>query len=348
MSSTEFMIGNIVLSSLAILTAIVIGLLLRRLLVLRLRKTVLDNWAIQTLGLLVIVLLLIPGVIGAGAIWSHDLIYTIWTSLSPKSPSDIASRFFPILGNIFQTLLLIGLGIGIARTAKNLTILHLGERRIDINIRTLIGRIFYFSILFIATFWVLSLWQIPVGIPVTVLGAIAVAITVSIQDILKDLVAGFYILVERPFFIGDQISVTSNAITYIGKVENVQLRATKLRLISGEEVTIPNTLVFGSAVVNNSYYEKRRAVILVTLPKEDFSREETPTKILQVLKNSENISEQNEPMVMFTSYTDKKITLTVRFWVASTQVIDISDVMYALYTVLPDADLVVHEPVGSV
>ncbi|HLZ59259.1 MAG TPA: mechanosensitive ion channel domain-containing protein [Ktedonosporobacter sp.] len=338
--------GNIILSSLTILTALVIGLLLRRLLVQRLHKTVLDNWIIQTLGILLIVILLIPGIIGAVAIWSQDFLYHLWDLLNTQP--TLHSVVLPIVGNIFMTLLLIGLGIGIARTAKNLTISHLGERRIDINIRTLIGRIFYFSILFIATFWALSLWSIPIGIPVTVLGAIAVAITVSIQDILKDLVAGFYILIERPFFIGDQISVTSNAITYIGKVENVQLRATKLRLISGEEVTIPNTLVFGSAVVNNSYYEKRRAVILVTLPKEDFSREETPTKILQVLKNSENISEQNEPMVMFTSYTDKKITLTVRFWVASTQVIDISDVMYALYTVLPDADLVVHEPVGSV
>src|SRR5579859_5914853 len=120
MSSTEFMIGNIVLSSLAILTAIVIGLLLRRLLVRRLRKTVLDNWAIQTLGLLVIVLLLIPGIIGAVAIWSQDLIYQIWYALSPKSPSAITNIILPVLWNIFQTLLLIGLGIGIARTIKNL------------------------------------------------------------------------------------------------------------------------------------------------------------------------------------------------------------------------------------
>src|SRR5579859_1906612 len=182
-NSTGILMGNIILSSLTILTALVIGLFLRRLLVQRLHKTVLDNWIIQTLGLLVILLLLIPGVIGAVAIWSQNLLSQFWRDLN-IAPSTALN----FLGNLTLTLLLVGLGIGIARTIKNLTILHLGERRIDINIRTLIGRVFYFSILLIATFWILSLWQVSIGIPVAVIGAVTVALTVSMQDIIKDLV----------------------------------------------------------------------------------------------------------------------------------------------------------------
>src|SRR5690349_7674806 len=108
--------------------------------------------------------------------------------------------------NLVQTLLMIGLGVGIARTIRTLTIRALGENRIDINIRTAIGRVFYFVILTFAIFWILSIWQISIGIPVAAVGIVTVAITVAIQDILNDLVAGFYILLERPFHIGDQIS----------------------------------------------------------------------------------------------------------------------------------------------
>ena len=68
--------------------------------------------------------------------------------------------------NLVQTLLMIGLGVGIARTIRTLTIRALGENRIDINIRTAIGRVFYFVILTFAIFWILSIWQISIGIPV--------------------------------------------------------------------------------------------------------------------------------------------------------------------------------------
>jgi hypothetical protein len=69
---------------------------------------------------------------------------------------------------------------------------------VDINMRTLIGRIFFIIILCLAGFWILSLWNIPVGLPVATVGIITLALTVAIQDILKDLVAGSYILIERP------------------------------------------------------------------------------------------------------------------------------------------------------
>ncbi|MBV9231757.1 MAG: mechanosensitive ion channel, partial [Chloroflexi bacterium] len=254
-----------------------------------------------------------------------------------------------VIWNVTQTLLLIALGIGIARTIRAVTVRGLSESRVDINLRTLIGRIFYFITLTFALFWILSIWQIPLTAPVTAISVLTVAFTVAIQDVLKDLVAGFYILIERPFYIGDQISVTStSAITYTGKVEDVQLRATKLRLLSGEEVTIPNALVFGSAVINNTYYGERRATISVTLPHEEFSKEQTSEQILQTLKEAEGVMAKPEPTVMFSGYAEEKITLTVRFWFASGQLSTISDVMYTLHVLLPNGELAVREPVSSV
>ncbi|SRR5579884_1422124 len=337
---------RIALIAIILLTALGLGLLFRRLLIRRLKQTVLDNWLVQTLGVAIV----LPPLILAGAvaplIWDPTLLFAYWDSIR----SQLKIENINITGltiNLIGTLLLSGLGVGAARTVKALTIRSLGENRIDINIRTFIGRIFYFIILTFVIFWILSLWQISIGIPVAGIGILTVAITVSIQDILKDLVAGFYILLERPFHIGDQIS-TSSTPSYTGKVEDVQLRATKVLLVSGEEVIIPNSLIFGGIVVNNSGYTERRATITVTMPEEQFVTGETAEKILNAIREVETVKPKPEPTVALSSYTDKKALLTVRFWIANGQLSTVSDVVYALHAALPYADVAVRESGGDV
>ncbi len=344
-------IVQITLIILTIVVALGIGLLLRRKLIARLKKTVLDNWIIQTLGVLVI----FPPLIIATPIaliissWGTkaltDLFYSLSNSFNDAFKVVNVTNF---VWNLFQTALLIALGIGIARTIRAVTIRSLGESRIDINIRTLIGRSLYVIILLLAVIWILSIWNISLGIPVAFIGVITVAITVSIQDVLKDLAAGFYILIERPFYIGNTISITNAPVTYTGKVEDIQLRVTKLRLVTGEEVSIPNSHVFGGFVINTSYYGERRISVIVTLPHEAFRSVETQEKIRQTITDNEFVMPKPEPSILFSSYADKKITLIVHFWVTTEKADNISEVMHCLYTGLPDAELTVKEFAGNI
>jgi small-conductance mechanosensitive channel len=335
------MVINSTLSIATVLASLGLGFFLRRLLVNRLKKTVLDNWIIQTLGVIVIVIPLTLGSFGALAIWNANIV-AYFLNYSVLSKTDILLSFF---WQLVQTLLLATLGIGIARTIRAITIRGFGDSRVDINMRTLIARIVYSLIIIIAVFWILSVWQIPIGIPITVLGAFTVTLTVAFQDILKNLVAGVYILVERPFYIGDQINITSGAITYVGKVENIQLRATKLRMVSGEEVSVPNSFIFGNPVINNTYYGERRAIVAIALPQTDFSQEKTGDEILQILKNHVSVMAKPDPTVMVSGFAEEKIDLQVRFWVPTGQTIDISDILYELHELLPQAEMAVKEPV---
>jgi small-conductance mechanosensitive channel len=326
-----------------VVVGLIIGLILRHQAVQRLKKTVLDAWLIQTLGVLatlptmILALIALPVILQLGT-------QTLDQLLNQATQFIVGTNFQGMLRNLIATLIVIALGIGIARTAQVLTIRGLSEKRIDINIRTLFGRIFYIITLIITTFWVLAIWNVSVGIPVAALGIITAAALVAIQDILKDLIAGLYILLERPFYIGNIISIS----TYVGKVEDVQLRATKLRLLSGEEVSIPNSLVFSGTVVNTSYYGERRATIKVDIPKEDFVTVETAQKILAAVKSVESVMQDKETTALFSGYALDKMTLMVRFWVANQQSEAISDVMYALHMLLPNADLSVVDFAGNV
>jgi small-conductance mechanosensitive channel len=324
------------------LVALGIGLYLRRRLVRSLKKGVLDRWIIETLGVLIILAPLIIGGIAALSVW-RDL-GSFFNDLSTKHGIDV----YQIGEQFLATILLFAFGIGVARTIQSLMLRGLNEKRIDINLRTLISRIVYIIMLIIIAFWMLSIWQIPLGIPATAVGIISVVVSFAVQDILKDLVAGFYILIERPFFIGDQISVTiAPTVIYVGKVQDVKLRATKVRLVGGEEVTIPNAILFGAAVINNTYYSERRAAITVTLPSADFSLDETTERIQKALAEIPTIMPKPEPMVIFSKYAEEKVTLLVRFWIASGQTIDISEVMHVLHQLMPIAELAIVEPIGT-
>ncbi len=337
---------SIVLTILTLGVALAVGLALRRILVRRLKKTILDNWVTQTLGVLVALVPLIIAAFAIPLIWQPILIDAYWQNI--KAQFGITSiPIGYILGNLIGTLLLIVLGIGVARTLQRLTIRNLGENRIDVNIRTLIGRIFYFMVLIFTFFWILSIWNVSLTFPVAAVGVVTVAIGVSLQDILKDLVAGVYILAERPFHIGDQIS-TFTTTNYVGDVQDIQLRATKLRLVSGEEVTIPNSLVFGSIVVNNTYYGERRATLTATLPQEEYVKSETSERILSAIQELKQVVVKPEPALFISSYTPTTVTLTIRFWVSSHDHATISDVMYTLHKTLPQAELVVKEAASDV
>jgi small-conductance mechanosensitive channel len=345
--------ARIGLTILTILIALAIGLLLRRAVVRSLKNSVLDKWLVQTLGILVILPLLILAALASPIIitWDVNILTVVLLKIFPGA--DVKN----IVLNMLWTLLIVVLAFGIARTLMRITIRGLGESRIDINMRTLLGRVFYFTILIFAFFWILSLWQPSLAVPVTVIGIVTVSLSIAIQDIVKDLVAGFYILIEHPFRIGDQIS-TAN---YTGRVEDVQLRATRLRIVSGEEVTIPNSMVFGGIVINNTFYDERRATIAVSFDQEDFVQDETPELILKTIKEISSVMVKPEPRVTVSSitgtvngytgsqsgYTGKAITLTLRFWIASGQISTVSEVMCGLRDALPKADLVVRESAGD-
>lgn len=342
---TNNLLIRILLSILIVFIGLAIGLVLRSFLLRRLKKTVLDDWLTQLLGAVVLLIPLVVAMAGSSGIVTNGLnqLGYLWQQLNlfinarPQDVRDFAR-------NVLFSLFILFISIGCARTFSRITRRGLNGNHLALNIRILINRITYILVLLIAIFWILSIWQVEIVLPVAVLGTLTVAVTFSVQDILKDLVAGLYLLIERPFFIGDQI----NTGTYTGKVEAIELRATRLRLVSGEEITIPNALVFGGVVINNSRYAERRTTVVITISLEDFSREETPARIIGMLQELEGVLPKPEPTLAVSGIIDTNIELTLRFWIATGQLATVSDVVYALRTLLPPANLAVKEAAGDV
>jgi small conductance mechanosensitive channel len=77
---------------------------------------------------------------------------------------------------------------------------------------------------------------------VTILGIVAAVIVTSFgaQDVLKDYVSGYYLLLERNIKVGDRISLERGS----GTVSEVRLRVTLLRSEAGDVVVVPNSELF--------------------------------------------------------------------------------------------------------
>jgi moderate conductance mechanosensitive channel len=74
--------------------------------------------------------------------------------------------------------------------------------------------------------------------PATVVGA---ALGFGAQQVVRDLLSGFFIIVEKQYGFGDLVTLTVVSTTEArGTVENVTLRVTRLRSPNGEVLTIPN------------------------------------------------------------------------------------------------------------
>ncbi len=94
---------------------------------------------------------------------------------------------------------------------------------------------------------------------VTGLGITGIAVALAVQNILGDLLAALAIAFDKPFTVGDEIVVGD----ITGRVEKVGLKTTRLRLGTGEEVSLANAEVMKTRLVNNSRTHTRMVPLTV-------------------------------------------------------------------------------------
>lgn len=90
---------------------------------------------------------------------------------------------------------------------------------------------------------------------------IGVIFSLGSSSFIANLIAGYSVIYRRAFKVGDRIQV--HDIT--GDVTEIRLMVTHLRTIKNEEITVPNSLIIGSHVVNYSMLAGSRGLILHTI-----------------------------------------------------------------------------------
>ena len=138
------------------------------------------------------------------------------------------------------------------------------------------------------------------------LGIGGVAVALASQGILQDLFSYFAILLDRPFELGDFIIVGD----YVGSVEYVGIKTTRLKSIDGEEIIIANTDLTGSRIRNFKRMGKRRIAFRFGVVYETTSEQLSaiPTIVENIVRKTENTTFDR---AHFCSYGDYSLDFEV-------------------------------------
>ncbi len=228
-------------------------------------------------------------------------------------PRDLGQFFIALAAQVGGSLLVFAAMLGIARVFERSLEKSL-QHRVNPNLALLAARVLYVVVILIGFVIILGIWNTGIVLPVTIIGALTVALSLSLQDVLKNLVSGVYLLLERPFTIGDRITLAA----YTGIIEDIQIRYTALRTADGERVIIPNSMLFSTAVVNLSAYQNRRASFTVTVPDHGANSIDAAVLVIRgALDSAPDVLKAPAPEVALTRTGNGTADLRAVYWMPS-------------------------------
>ena len=150
------------------------------------------------------------------------------------------------------------------------------------------------------------------GIDVTGVVALAsvltLAISLSVQNALTNVMGGFTLLYTKPFSSGDFVEIAGQS----GTVQEIGLAYTRLSTPDNKSIYIPNSAVTNAEIVNYTVLGTRRVDITVSA-----SYNAPVQLVLETLRQAGNVPttlEDKAPVAAVDSYGDSAINYTLRVW----------------------------------
>src|SRR5256885_3269384 len=197
----------------------------------------------------------------------------------------------------------------LARLVRLLADKELRRTKADPQVALLVNRIVFLTALVIG---VIAAFSVLFGSPALVFGGfgfLALAFSLAFQDILKNFIAGIFMLLERPFRLGDEITVDDHT----GIVENIEMRATTLRTNEGEQVITPNSLIYTGTIINRTRYPTRLFTLTAKVPG-GVALDGLAEKRKEQVQSRPDVAKDPPPHVALQPNIDGGLTLEVRYW----------------------------------
>ncbi|HOX05372.1 MAG TPA: mechanosensitive ion channel [Planctomycetota bacterium] len=174
----------------------------------------------------------------------------------------------------------------------------------DNKLVPLFRRVAKIVVLFIAVTVILGHFDVKIAALLGAAGVASLAVALAAQETVANMIAGFTILVDRPFRIGDRIQLADGL---TGDVHEIGLRSTKIMTFDHALVILPNKEISGARIVNLSYPDPRLAI------RRDFTVAygTDPDKVKRVLTAiagaHPKVLKEPAPAVFFTDFGDSAL-----------------------------------------
>ena len=168
-----------------------------------------------------------------------------------------------------------------------------------------------FGVVAIATIVVLDNLNVDVTGLIAGLGIGGIAIGLAAQGIFSDLFAALSIIFDKPFKVGDTINYDGT----FASVEQIGLKSTRLRSVTGEEVIISNTNLLDKEIMNLTRLNRRRIVFNVGVIYQTDA--EKALRVPDILRDIVNAAGHTFIRSGFTGFGDSSLDYELQFDVQS-------------------------------
>nr|WP_236956005.1 mechanosensitive ion channel family protein [Marinobacter nauticus] len=200
----------------------------------------------------------------------------------------------------------------VARSAGRLV-----EARTTRHHQVMIRRVFFYLIFILFAIAALREAGFSLEVVLGAAGILTVAIGFASQTSASNIISGLFLVMEKPFEIGDTIEVDAT----IGEVVAIDLLSVKLRTPDNLYVRIPNETLIKTRVVNRSRFPIRRVDLLVGIAyAEDV--EKVRDLLLRLAQQNPVCLEEPKPFVLVTGFGASSVDLQFSFWVPKGEFFD--------------------------
>src|SRR5690554_5698957 len=196
-----------------------------------------------------------------------------------------------MLPNFVLAIIVMILFVFLGKLSKSIISKVLFKTLNNRSFSSLISRIIYLIVLTIGAFAALSLMNLDKTVTSLLAGAgiLGLALGFAFQDIATNFIAGFFMAAKRPFKIGQVIHCEGHS----GIIKHIGIRTTEIASFQGQEIIIPNKLLFQNPLINDSENVYKRIDLEVGVSYgEDLERVRDIT--IDAVKNIPNIQKDKE------------------------------------------------------
>jgi len=179
--------------------------------------------------------------------------------------------------------------------------------RLGVNLTTLVANVVAILIYVVAFSLVLAVFGASISALVAYLSVTTLAVGLALQETLRNIIAGIYLLLERPFNIGDRVTIRDIS----GRLENIELRTTAIRSETGDLVLVPNSIVFTEIVTNRTAIRSSRTRLQVT--KVPLPAPEAQRRVLELVTGLHHLH-RPDPIVETIARSETGATVTISVW----------------------------------
>ncbi|MRG44441.1 mechanosensitive ion channel [Chitinophaga sp. SYP-B3965] len=148
-----------------------------------------------------------------------------------------------------------------------------------------------------------------------ILGAIGVGIGFGLQNIASNLLSGIIIVFEKPFVVGDRLEIANE----LGRVKEIGLRATRLSIIDGSEILIPNGKLLANDLKNWTLTNNLRRLELQIPTDQEVDHAQVIGLMQQALAEIPEVIKTSPNYAVVSGVVEDMLMFTLHFWVEDSE-----------------------------